>query len=134
MGPLRADKFRPSGGEPTQGALRVDASGPFCENQPVTGRLMDPGDIYIRYVPSRYPTGNTLRGTCRFLSPGPLIAMPKTDHGDTSEEQTFSDTPPSRESEGRFVTNDEWEELLEDAEAFKQKHEKAFRILAGKEE
>lgn len=61
--------------------------------------------------------------------------MPKADKGQSDkhkEDRGTSHEPESRND--RMVTDEEWEELLEDAEAFKEEHDRTFRILSGRNE
>lgn len=54
--------------------------------------------------------------------------MPKTDHGRHNKQHT---SPQSNgKDKGRFVTDEEREEIIEDVRQFKKRHEKAFRILS----
>jgi hypothetical protein len=68
--------------------------------------------------------------------------MPKTEEGQSnksrskghrSEEHPSPDTAPSEKSEGRFVTEKERADLIEDAKAFKKRHDRTFRILSDTE-
>lgn len=61
--------------------------------------------------------------------------MPKADKGQPDKHRRDRRTSHEPESEDdRMVTDKEWEDLLEDAEAFKKKHDKTFRILSGRDE
>lgn len=55
--------------------------------------------------------------------------MPKTERGpfNESERHTSSD---NRSDQDRMVTREEREDLIADANAFKKRHEKTFRILS----
>lgn len=59
--------------------------------------------------------------------------MPKTDRGQSDKSRTGTSNQVEKK-EGRFATDEEWDEALEDAREFKKRHDKAFRILAGKDE
>ena len=61
--------------------------------------------------------------------------MPKaerTDESSTSRAQSSSDPAASEQSntEDRFVTDEEWKGLKEDAEQFKEKHDSFFQRLS----
>jgi hypothetical protein len=61
--------------------------------------------------------------------------MPKADKGQSDKHRKDRRTSHEPESgDDRMVTDEEWEDLLEDAEAFKEKHDKTFRILSGRDE
>ena len=54
--------------------------------------------------------------------------MPKTDKD--QNESPSDRTSQNRSKEGRMVTEEEHEALIEDAKAFKKEHDKTFRILS----
>lgn len=58
--------------------------------------------------------------------------MPKTDRGQSNKPQKQTSSEEGSQ-EGRMVTPDERADLIEDAKAFKRKHEKAFRSLSESE-
>lgn len=61
--------------------------------------------------------------------------MPETEEGQSDKSRSQDARPDSRRDDvqGRYPTSDERKELIEDAKAFKRKHEKAFRILSESE-
>lgn len=59
--------------------------------------------------------------------------MSTTDR-EPSDKSSSKDTRPSEEEvQGRYPTSAERADLIEDAKAFKRRHEKAFRILSEAE-
>lgn len=61
--------------------------------------------------------------------------MPETEEGQSDTSRSNDARPDSRRADvqGRYPTSAERKELIEDAKAFKRKHEKAFRILSESE-
>lgn len=61
--------------------------------------------------------------------------MPDPEEGQSDTSRSKNAPPDDRRAdvEGRYPTSAERKELIEDAKAFKRKHEKAFRILSESE-
>lgn len=84
-------------------------------------------DNYCRDI-----SGSTILGhnsaTCVFFFMSSVRDMPGADRGPSGKPRKQSSPEPEC-GEDRMVTEEEREELLGDAVAFKQRHEKPFRIL-----
>lgn len=59
--------------------------------------------------------------------------MPPTDRGQSDKSGPKDTRLSEGKVQGRYPTPAEREDLIEDAKAFKRKHEKAFRILSEAE-
>ena len=60
--------------------------------------------------------------------------MPKTDHGQPNRSSSEEENQTEEDVTGRYPTSSEREESVERAREVKNKHDRLFRRLAGKDD